>query len=57
MRDIVIIANFCRDFPESYNGRFMYLCKRLSYIGHQVEIITSVFLHDKKYHCSKLTKE
>ena len=27
MKDIVIIANFCRDFSETDNGRFMYLCK------------------------------
>ena len=40
MKDIVIIANFCRDFSETDNGRFMYLCKELSK-EHNVEIITS----------------
>lgn len=53
MKDIVIIANFCRDFSESDNGRFMYLCKELSK-NHNVEIITSDFIHDKKLHKEKL---
>ena len=30
MKDIVLINNFCRDFSENDNGRFMYLCKELS---------------------------
>ena len=47
MKDIVIIANFCRDFSENDNGRFMYLCKELSK-QHNVEIITSDFIHSKK---------
>ena len=49
MKDIVIIANFCRDFSETDNGRFMYLCKELSK-EHQVEIITSDFNHGTKQH-------
>lgn len=49
MKDIVIIANFCRDFSEKDNGRFMYLCKELSK-AHQVEIITSDFEHLTKKH-------
>lgn len=49
MKDIVIIANFCRDFSETDNGRFMYLCKELSK-NNKVEIITSNFSHDKKKH-------
>lgn len=49
MKDIVIIANFCRDFSEADNGRFMYLCKELSK-EHKVEIITSDFSHGKKTH-------
>lgn len=49
MKDIVIIANFCRDFSETDNGRFMYLCKELSK-DHKVEIITSDFCHGKKQH-------
>ena len=47
MKDIVIIANFCRDFSETDNGRFMYLCKELSK-ENTVEIITSDFWHGKK---------
>ena len=49
MRDIIIIANFCRDFSETDNGRFMYLCKALSKENH-VEIITSDFSHGPKKH-------
>lgn len=49
VKDIVIIANFCRDFSETDNGRFMYLCKELSK-GNKVEIITSDFLHVAKKH-------
>ena len=49
MKDIVIVANFCRDFSESDNGRFMYLCKELSK-DNKVEIITSDFSHSKKGH-------
>lgn len=49
MKDIVIIANFCRDFSENDNGRFMYLCKELSK-AHNVEIITSDYSHSLKKH-------
>lgn len=49
MKDIVIIANFCRDFSETDNGRFMYLCKELSK-ENRVEIITSDFGHTAKKH-------
>ena len=49
VKDIVIIANFCRDFSETDNGRFMYLCKELSK-ENNVEIITSDFDHGKKHH-------
>ena len=49
VKDIVIIANFCRDFSETDNGRFMYLCKELSK-EHKVEIITSDFRHTAKIH-------
>lgn len=49
MKDIVIIANFCRDFSETDNGRFMYLCKELS-TEHKVEIITSDFIHGMNRH-------
>lgn len=47
MKDIVIIANFCRDFSKTDNGRFMYLCKKLS-VENSVEIITSDFNHSIK---------
>lgn len=47
VKDIVIIANYCRDFSENDNGRFMYLCKELSQ-NNKVEIITSDFLHVEK---------
>lgn len=47
MKDIVIIANFCRDFSKTDNGRFMYLCKKLS-VDNKVEIITSDFKHGAK---------
>lgn len=49
MKNIVIIANFCRDFSEGDNGRFMYLCKELAK-ENKVEIITSDFIHDAKKH-------
>lgn len=56
MKDIIIIANFCRDFSESDNGRFMYLCKKLC-TRHNVEIVTSDFSHSKKKPKSPLTVE
>ena len=54
MKDIVIIANFCRDFSENDNGRFMYICKELSK-NHNVEIITSDFSHSSKKHKEQLS--
>jgi len=54
MKDIVIIANFCRDFSETDNGRFMYLCKELSKTN-KVEIITSSFSHTSKKQKDPLT--
>ncbi len=54
MKDIVIIANFCRDFSETDNGRFMYLCKELSK-KNKVEIITSSFSHASKKQKNPLT--
>jgi hypothetical protein len=47
VKDIVIIANFCRDFSETDNGRFMYLCKELAK-DNKVEIITNDFIHGQK---------
>ena len=49
MKDIVVVANFCRDFSENDNGRFLYICKQLAK-EHNVEIITSDFSHIKKEH-------
>lgn len=54
MKDIVIVANFCRDFSETDNGRFMYLCKELSK-SHKIEIITNDFSHDTKKPKTPLT--
>lgn len=48
--DIVIVANFTRDFSDSDNGRFRYLASMLSAVGHEVEIVTSDFSHGKKKH-------
>ena len=45
--DIVILANFCGDFSEKDNGRFLYLAKLLAE-NHNVELITSDFFHIKK---------
>lgn len=55
MKDIVIIAHFCRDFSETDNGRFMYLCKELS-AENKVEIITSDFGHMTKKHKEPLVR-
>ncbi|WP_295218811.1 glycosyltransferase family 4 protein [Ruminococcus sp.] len=52
--NILIIANFCRDFSKSDNGRFMYLCKELSK-ENDVEIITSSFSHVSKKTKNPLT--
>ncbi|MDO5157156.1 MAG: glycosyltransferase family 4 protein [Eubacteriales bacterium] len=47
MMNILIIANFTRDFSTSDNGRFLYLAKELSK-KHNVEIITTEFSHGAK---------
>ncbi len=47
MKDIVIIANFCRDLSKEDNGRFLYLCKLLCK-ENSVELITSDFSHITK---------
>lgn len=56
MKDIVIIANFTRDFSQSDNGRFNYLAKMLS-STNKVEIITTDFSHSKKEKKPKLTSK
>lgn len=45
--NILIVANFTRDFSESDNGRFLYLAKKLAE-KHKVEIITTEFSHGAK---------
>lgn len=45
--DIVIISEFCEDFSESDNDRFLYLAKMLA-VHHNVEIVTSSFRHTTK---------
>lgn len=45
--DIVIIADFCGKLDRSGNGRFVYLADLL-YKEHDVEIITSDFIHGSK---------
>lgn len=45
--DIVIIADFCGDFDENGNNRFLYLTKILK-DNNDVEIITSDFSHGTK---------
>jgi glycosyltransferase involved in cell wall biosynthesis len=47
MSDIIILANFCFDFSENDNGRFLYLANMLAK-KHNVEIITSDFYHTEK---------
>ena len=54
--DIIIIANFCRDFSKTDNGRFTYLAKELSKV-HDVEIITSSFSHSNKKQKDPLLEE
>lgn len=55
MKDIVIIANFTRDFSSTDNGRFNYIAKKLSRTD-SVEIITSNFSHSRKEKKSNMTK-
>lgn len=54
MKDILIVANFCRDFSINDNSRFLYLCKELAKENH-VEIITSDFNHSHKKTKEKLS--
>ena len=50
--DILIITNFGSDFSINDNERFLYLAKQLSQ-KHNVEIITSDFMHERKEHRKK----
>lgn len=45
--NILIVANFTRDFSATDNGRFLYLAKKLAE-EHQVEIVTTTFSHGAK---------
>ena len=47
--DIVVIAEFCGDFSQTDNGRFLFLANMLSE-DNDVEIITSSFFHAIKEH-------
>lgn len=48
MKTIFIIANFCRRFDGTVNGRFLYLAEMFANRGFQVELITSDFDHGSK---------
>lgn len=48
MKTIYIIANFCRKFDGTINGRFLYLAEMLANRGFCVELITSDFSHGMK---------
>lgn len=46
--NILIVAQFTRDFSATDNGRFLYLAKRLAENHHNVEIVTTDFSHGAK---------
>lgn len=48
--DIVLVAHYLGDLehPEGNNSRFLYLAKLLKQKGHEVEILTSSFFHERK---------
>lgn len=48
MKSIIIIANFCRKFDGTINGRFLYLAEMLADRGFRVELVTSDFSHVMK---------
>lgn len=52
--DIVIVAQYMRNIEdlEQSNSRFWYIAKLLKKNGHQIEIVTSDFHHEKKRHFS-----
>ena len=45
--NILIVANFTRDFSATDNGRFLYLAKKLAE-NNKVEIVTTEFSHGAK---------
>ncbi len=56
--DIVIVAQYCGDISqfEGNNSRFIYLAKMLKAEGHEVEIVTSDFIHGTKQHIEPITE-
>ena len=56
MKDILIIAEFCGDFSETDNIRFLYLANMFSK-QHRVEIVTSRFWHITKKERGKIIKK
>lgn len=54
--DILIITHFTSTFSATDNDRFLYLAK---YLGkdNDVEIVTSDFCHEKKFHRNKVETE
>ncbi len=53
--DIVIVAQYMRDIEDfsGVNSRFLYLARMLEK-NHEVEIITSMFIHRLKRHAKKI---
>lgn len=47
-KDVLLIAHFCSDFDEKGNNRFNYIADMLSEKDFDVELVTSVFSHNKK---------
>lgn len=52
--NILIIANFTRNFSKTDNGRFLYLAKMLAR-DHSVEIVTADFSHGAKQKRAPIT--
>lgn len=48
MKDILIVANFCDYENINGNNRFNYIANELKKQGHNVELLTSSFSHDRK---------
>ncbi len=56
MKDILIIAEFCGDFSETDNNRFLYIANLLAE-KNMVELVTSRFFHAKKKNRKKIKRE
>ena len=48
MKTIIIIANFCRKFDGTLNGRFLYLAEMFAKRGFSVELITVILIMELK---------